>query len=171
MVAVAGGIVQSADVTALAALTTGRPLVRLIAQATQSLASATNVAIAFASGSEDIDTHNYHDPSTNNSRITPLTAGYWRFTGTLWLAGAATLTSFYVGIAKNGTNQNPLNRIKPVANSTAQSAQTTSILQMNGSGDYAELIGNQTDSGAAARLTTTGTGTVCCLEAEFLRPL
>ncbi len=172
MAAVAGGIIQIGDYNTLANYTIYRPLVKLVAQSAQNLNSATLTAILFGAGSEDIDTHGFHDPVSNTSRITPNVPGYYRFSGTLWLSGAVTLQHFYAGVSKNGTLQNPINRVKPnTATTAAQSAQTGLILPMNGSTDYVELIGNQTDSGAAVRATTTGAGTVCVFEAEFLRPL
>jgi hypothetical protein len=149
-----------------------KPMCRLTQQAAgvQSLASNVQVAITFGAGSEDYDSLNFHDTVTNNSRVTPNVAGWYRATGMLWLAGATTTTSFWAAIAKNGTLIQ-LNRIRPdAAVGTAPSAQVTTLAQMNGSTDYLEMIGLQVDSGAAARSTVTGVGTNCTLEVEYVRP-
>lgn len=173
MVAVAGGIIQAADLTTLAAQTTGRPLVRLIQQSAQSIASSTSVALTFGSGSEDIDTHNFHDPATNTTRVTPTStwAGYYRCTVTFHLSAAGTTTQMYACVSKNGTQQQPLVRHKLAAVSATHAIVVVAILALNGTGDYVEAIGNQTDSGAAARNTQASGGVNSTFEVEFLRPL
>ncbi len=168
MTAVAGGITQAADITGLAALTTGRPLVRLIQQATQNLTNAANTVITFGAGSEDIDTHGFHDTSTNPSRVTPTVAGYYRCFATLSMAASGAITLLSVVVAKNGTPQQPLVRTRPNTTVTAMSVQASAIIQLNGSGDYVEMIGNQTSGGTVATQASGGINSV--LEVEFLRP-
>lgn len=171
MSAVAGGIVQSADVTALAALTTGRPLVRLIQQVAQSIPNNANTALTFGSGSEDIDTHNYHDPSTNTSRITPLLAGYYEVTCTFWLASSTPSgVNLQVFAGKNGAIQPSGFRLNyTAATATARAVSCTSKLSANGSTDYFEAIGLQATGGAVN--SQIGGGINSVLEVEFLRPL
>jgi hypothetical protein len=171
MVAVAGGVVFAADTTTIAALTTGKPLVRLVQQSAQSLANSTDAAILFGSGSEDIDTHNFHDVSTNTNRITPTVAGYYRLTGTVYFAASTAVTNYWANISKNGTIQAPRSRMVLPATASASLARSLTVslmLPANGTTDYFELIGQQT-SGAALN-TATGGGTASVLECEFLRP-
>jgi hypothetical protein len=171
MTAVAGGPVQSADVTALAALTTGRPLVRLVQQATQSLADNTVTALTFGAGSEVFDTHGFHDVVTNNTRITPSVAGYYRAVGALWIPNATTTASMEARINKNGTVQQ-IGRTKPdTANAIGSSVTVECIVSMNGTTDYVELAGMQDDTGGTARSTSVSTGFSSTFELEFLRPL
>jgi hypothetical protein len=168
----AGDPVESADVTTIEDYTSGRPLVRLIAQSAQSITDNTNTAITFGASSEDIDTHGYHDTASNTSRITPTNgvAAYWRVTALAWMASNSTTTDLFVGIYKNG-GIHTINRVKPDNTvSDAPSVQVTAIVALNGTTDYVEMYVNNDDSGGSARNTATGSGTNCVLEAEFLRP-
>jgi hypothetical protein len=169
MSALAGARAYAADVSGLAALTTGKPLVRLIAQTTQSLPNSTSTALQFGAGSEDVDTHGYHDPVTNPSRVTPGLAGYYRCTITVAIAASGALTQFYATMAKNGTAVQPLVRVKPYTTAAAMSVATTAILSANGSTDYFEGFGNQTSGGALNTQASGGINSV--FEVEFLRPL
>lgn len=171
MVAVAGGIVQSIDITTLQAYTSARPLVRLIQQASQTLSHGINTALTFGASSEDIDTHGYHDTSTNNSRIVPLLAGYYRATGTVSMAASTTLTVLGAFIGKNGSSVQPLVRTKPAGTSTTTSTTVTAIVQLNGSTDYVELYGNQSSTGSVSLATQASGGVNSVFELEFLRPL
>lgn len=173
MSAVAGGLVQSADITAVTALTTARPLVRLIQQSAQSLTTATNTALTFGSGSEDIDTHNFHDPSTNTSRVTPTAAyaGYYRVTGTVWFATAVMNDQQYqLFVGKNGAIIPPGSRARHNSTTTTQrSISTSSMVSANGTTDYFEIITVQ-NTGVSLN-TQIGGGINSVMEVEFLRPL
>src|SRR3982750_3036163 len=96
----AGDIVYASDVQTVKDYTTGRPLVRLIQQVAQSVTSQVTpaTAVTFGASSESIDTHGFHDTVTNNTRITPNIAGYYRATGIVWLAGATTTQVMYAAI-------------------------------------------------------------------------
>jgi hypothetical protein len=169
MTAVAGGKVQAADITGLAALTTGMPLVRLVASSTQNLTNNTATAITFT-GSEDIDTHNYHNPSTNPSRITPLIAGYYIAKGTVYFSSQTTYTGLEAGIGKNAAIQAPAGRRVPPLVAGAQSAEAQAMLLMNGTSDYIELYAIQTNSGSSTFATNQSARYSCVLEVWFLRP-
>lgn len=168
MTAVAGGVVNSADVTALAALTTAKPLVRLVQQAAQSIPNSTTTSLTFGSGSEDIDTHAFHDVSTNTSRVTPTIAGYYRCTAT-YAAATNTATQLLVVLAKNGALVQPLVRHTPAATSAAKSVTTTAIMSANGTTDYFEMQVQQNSGGALN--TQVGGSVNSVFEVEFLRPL
>lgn len=172
MTAVAGAIVESADITALAAATTGKPLVRLIQQAAQSLPNGgSGTALTFGSGSEDIDTHNMHDPASNTSRITPTVAGYYRITATVWYSTAVMSDQQYqIFIGKNGSIVPPGARARHNGTTTTQrSIACTSMLSANGSTDYFEAITVQNTGGSLN--TQVGGGINSVMEVEFLRPL
>lgn len=146
-----------------------KPVVRLIQAAAQSLANASNVAVTFAAGSEDIDTDGFHDTTTNTSRITPTVAGYYRLTGTLWMS-AATFNdvSLQVSIGKNGSVTAPTKRLRyQSATSTARCISVEAVLQADGISDYFELIGNQSTGGALN--TQTGGSTASVLECVLER--
>lgn len=130
------------------------PLVKLVAQATQSLADATEVALTFGVGSEEIDTNDFHDESTNPTRITPNIEGYYEFYGTLFLAGATTFTNMTCWIRKNGsTSVYPSDRKANLVNAQAVSLSVKTTVYMNGTTDYAEFMGWQ-DNTASAGINT-----------------
>lgn len=161
-----------ADVDAIAGNTSGRPLVRLVQQVAQSLPHNTDTEILFASGSEEIDTHNFHSTASNTSRITPTKAGHYRFTGTVIIPANTTLILLVATIAKNGTPVAPRVRQKASTNSnSAGSTQVSAIQACNGSGDYFELLGLQQNTGSTALNTSAGLSFSSVFEAEYLRPL
>lgn len=166
MTAVAGGLTASADISGLALLTTGRPLVRLIASGTQSIPTGTSTAITFT-GSEDIDTHNYHNPASNTSRITPLIAGYYQLSGFFVITTTTAQCEAYIG--KNGSGVAGGSREGVITTGAARGYFATAMLQANGSSDYFELMGLQS---SGSSVSTNQSGRISCtFEMEFLRPL
>lgn len=144
------------------------PCVRLIQQLSQSLTSGANAAITFGAGSEDIDTHNYHDTAANTSRITPLKAGRYRVVGTVNMAASTTITILTAFIGKNGVAVQPFLRTKPGAANTTCAVLVSAVVEMNGTTDYVELYGNQTTSGATAVSTQASGGVNSVLELEYI---
>lgn len=175
MAAVVGGSTYLADYTALAAASINKPLVRLIQQSAQSLASNTDVAITFGASSEDVDTHGFHDTSTNTSRITPTVGGWYRLTGTVAYAADTDLVDYYASFGKNGSIITP--RVRTILASTATTStgraiQVVVMQQANGSTDYFELFGRQLQAAAASLNTNAGATTLASVfECEYLRPL
>jgi hypothetical protein len=167
----AGGIVYAADINNGDAWSLTKPLCRLVQSVAQSLTN--NVAAALSFTTEDIDTHGFHDNVTNNTRITPSVAGYYRITGTLMIVGAADYTLLQAGIAKNGvsTNAAPHGRVQPGTTSAARSVTGSAIMSANGTTDYFEVIALQTNTAAAAKLTNVSSQFSSVLELEGLRPL
>lgn len=142
------------------------PVVRLTQQAAQSLANATSAPITFGAGSEEIDTHGWHDTTTNPARITPTKAGRYRVQGTVNVASSSAVTILYATIGKNGATLQPLPRQKPAATVTTTSAQVSAIVELNGTTDYIELYGNQTSGGALNTQASGGVNSV--LELEYI---
>lgn len=150
--------------------TINKPLVRLIQAAAQSIPNTTTTALTFGAGSEDIDTHNFHDTVTNNSRITPNVAGYYRVTVT-YASVANVATQLFAVVGKNGTAGfvQPLVRHTPAATSAAKAVSATAIASANGTTDYFEGLVNQNSGGALN--TQVGGSVNSVLEVEYLRPL
>ncbi len=176
MVAVAGGPTSYADYLALYSGSLGKPIVKLVQQATQSLPSNTVTALTFGAGSEVVDTHGFHDVSTNTSRITPTIPGWYRWIGTVAYATDTDVIEWYANIGKNGSTVIPQNKTVLPSTATAtspRSIQVSVMEQANGSTDYFELRGQQLQA-AAASLGTNANGVVTlapCFECEFIRPL
>ncbi len=169
----AGDPVNSADLTTLQDYTIRKPICRLLQQSAQSLTNNTTTAITYGSGSEDIDTHNFHDPTTNNTRITPTIEGYYRvMVHTAMNTPSSAYTQITATIRKVGTSVEPQVIMRPDAASIAGStAQTTATVYMNGTTDYLEHFANQQNGGAAAQNTSATTGFRCVFEVVFERPV
>jgi hypothetical protein len=148
-------------------------IVRLIQQSGQNLSDNTDTALSFGAGSEDVDTAGWHDEVTNNTRITPTVAGYYVFTGLLFVPANTDYLNLQVYIRRNGATILPSSaRHGPNATNSSRSVQITcDHVLMNGSTDYVEAVGNQDNSSSATRTTTsTGSNTSCLFTAEFVRP-
>lgn len=169
----AGDTVSAADINAIIAATTGKPLVILTQQSAQSLASDTDTAITFGASSEDLDTHGYHDTSTNTSRITPLQAGWYRLKGVVWLAADTDVISFYASIGKNGTivRRNRLVLASTATASAFRALEVNAMQQANGSTDYFELFGRQLQAAAGSLNTNVASSFSCSFECAYERPL
>jgi hypothetical protein len=92
----------------------------------QILTAATWVKINLQS--EDFDTDSFFDTTT--SRFTPTVAGYYQINGAVT---ATTSIQFQIAIYKNGLVS------KLGSNSTALAQTVSSVVYLNGSGDYLEL--------------------------------
>jgi hypothetical protein len=162
----AGDRIDASDISTLEDYTIGKPLVRLTASGTQALADNTQVSIAFSV--EDIDTHGFHDTVTNNSRITPNVAGYYRLTGTVFYATQTTPVVSDINIRKNGSS-NPAPGDRLVGQVQTFSLSCTVIQSANGTTDYFEIVARQDSAGANNTAQSVQFSSV--FEAEFLRPL
>lgn len=161
-----------ADVGTIADATTGKALVRLVQQVSQSLLHNTDTPILFAAGSEEFDTHNFHNTGANTSRITPTKAGYYRITGTVIITANTSLILLVATIAINGTVVPPRVRQKTdTASNSAAATQVTVTQPCNGTTDYIELFGLQQNNGSTALSTNVGGSFASVLEVEYLRPL
>lgn len=153
-----------------------KPLVRLIQQSAQALASDTDVAITFGASSEDFDTAGWHDVATNTSRIIPVGVSpcYVRLRGTVWYATDTDVIVYYASVGKNGTI---VERTQLDLPSTALSATRPRSVQVvceqacNGSTDYFELFGRQLQSAAGSLNTNVAAGGFSStFSLEYLRP-
>lgn len=161
----------AATLQALADYTINRPLVRLVSVATQNLTDNTAAAIAFGTGSTLIDTHGYHSESINNTRITPVLAGYYKIFGLVAYGSATTLLSLQTVIRLNGVDQPGNTREGPNATSSPRGTPAGPItLFCDGLTNYIEIAGLQDNSGGTTIATTSSGSTVSYLEVEFLRP-
>jgi hypothetical protein len=124
-----------------------KPIGRLVQVTAQSLTDATRVALTFGTGSTVIDTHSFHSESSNNTRITPTKAGYYRFAGTGFWSAQTTPVVTDVSFRLNGTTA-LASAWRAVPGAQAASGFTQIEQLMNGSTDYVELTVNQDSSGA-----------------------
>ena len=163
-----GDRIYAADVDDLEDQTTGAPIGRLVQTVAQTgIASNTATAITFTT--EDVDSHGYHDNATNNSRVTPTLAGWYRVSGAVCIAGATDYTVFEAVIGKNGTAIAPATRTAPNATSNTLLNPASALVECNGSSDYFELRFRAT-KGAGTISTAVSSQFASVLEWEFVRP-
>jgi hypothetical protein len=146
------------------------PMGRLVQTVAQTgVASGATQAVTFST--EDLDTHNFHSTSSNTNRVTPTVAGWYRFHGSISLAGATDYTILQAVLRKNST------ALAPAYRSTGASAAsqtlvfgTTALIDCNGSGDFVDLcfIVSKT---AGTISTVISTQFACVLEWEYKQPL
>jgi hypothetical protein len=166
--ALAGDPIIASDVGDLSDDSSQRPIGRILQSATQVLTDATYVAITFT-GTDTIDTHNFHDPTTNPSRVTPSRPGYYRFYGTVWYATMTTAVRTTVQFRKNGTSLfGPV--IEDAVNGRQHGGPMVSmIMDFNGTTDYIELMCLQDSAGNINSFVSGQVTSI--LEWEFLRDL
>jgi hypothetical protein len=99
----------------------------------QSLTAATWVKLNLAS--EEFDTDNLFN--TSLSRFLPTVAGWYQING---VVGTTTSVSFQVAIAKNWSSGAPPTGSKLGGYSTAFSQVVSSVIYLNGTTDYVELL-------------------------------
>jgi hypothetical protein len=167
----AGQIVTEADLAAFLAASSQKPVGRMVASGTQSIPHNTSTAIAF-SGADVLDTAGYHNPASNNTRVTPLKAGIYRFTGVLAMGGRGDWLFIESGIRLNGaTALAPYSRFQPGTNNTYRSLPVTVLQEMNGSTDYIELMALHLNTAAVAQVTNQSSQFSSTLEWEYIRDL
>ena len=162
----AGDPILIADFLKVMRASSDRPLVRCVSSAAQSIPDNATTALQFAS--EQIDTHGFHDPVTNNSRITPNigVAAYYRFTGFYCSQALAAPVSFHTWFRKNaGSEIAPGPRVNGLT--LTSGLLVTAIIECNGTSDYVQLMCAQDSAGA---VNTSASGQLACvLECELVR--
>jgi len=147
------------------------PIVRLVQTAAQTgLTSGSAFVLTYGSGSEDVDSHNMHDPTTNPSRITPTVAGWYEYIVTASFVTPTTHTQLLTGLRKNGANFPPLVVLRPdAASAAANSIQASGRVSVNGTTDYLEHVAQVNGTGTLATNVTAGFQSI--FELKFERPL
>jgi hypothetical protein len=149
-----------------------RPMVRLVQNAAQPLGHAVNAVLTFGAGSEELDTHGFHDTATNPSRVTPNVAGWYRCRAHLHMAATAgNLTQLGCGLQKNGARVAPQNVVRPDPSTAGSSAASEALISCNGTTDYIEAIVQQQNASAVSKDTSTAAPFVSTLEVVYERPL
>lgn len=147
-----------------------RPIGRIRQGTAQSgIVNSTATAVTFAA-TDEIDTHNFHDIVTNNTRVTPTVAGTYTVDGAVAIAGNTDYTQVQVYLAKNGTAMAPAHRITPGATSNTLELQTRAKIDCDGVSDYFEVFFQLTRSGAGTSGTVVSVQFASVLEWELARP-
>jgi len=135
------GAYLNSSITNLGNFMLGKPIAQLRQTAAQTLTTGNNAAVTF--DTEDIDRDNGHSTSTNPSRYTAQTAGWYFVTGAIAYTGNATgarVARFQV----NGTSLNAGAYITAFTLNTQPLIAPVSNFTYLNVGDYVEIIANQT---------------------------
>lgn len=167
----AGDKIFYADSASIIAGSTQKAMVRLVQQTTgnqTALVSGADTVLLFGAGSEDIDTNNYHDVTTNTSRVTPTVAGYYRCEVKGVYAFSGTITSCNTSVRKNGGTWDRTGNAKPGTTGVNCGTPPLSVpIFLNGSGDYVEAVLQFV--GTANQATNNVAGSTCTFQVTFER--
>lgn len=106
------------------------------------LTISTFVSITFDASTEVVDIAGGHDTSTNNSRYTGKTPGYYEVQGCVAFAGSASGVRRLARIALNGTGIGGSRGSSPPLSTVDCVASTPTVyVYLNGTTDYVELQG------------------------------
>lgn len=171
MALVAGAQPDIADLLAILAATSQKPVTRVLQSAAQTgIPNNTPTAITF--DAETLDTHGFHSTSVNNSRITPTRPGIYLFKGTVFWQARADWQLVYCYIRQNGSVQIPPGGRNPgTTQGYAHAVDCEVRIPMNGTTDYIELIGQASTSTVQTHSTVFGGAQISVLECEFIRDL
>jgi hypothetical protein len=132
------------------------PICIVKASGTPSISIATGGG-SVAMNTDVLDPLNWHDPITNNSRITPTINGYYQVIGNVQFAGGTGGTNprRWAAIRVNGSTQYFGTVIPASAGSVNMGVQVVINLALNGTTDYVELMAGQ-DSGSSITIGDYG---------------
>jgi hypothetical protein len=170
-----GNNVLAADVNALEADSSLKPVCRVVQSVAQTSIphdTATPVTFTTEVAGTDIDTHNFHSTSSNTSRITPTVAGIYRFSGTVYFVNRTDWMLLLCYVRLNGSTQvPPAARVAVNGSSNFSTAIATGEvhLAMNGTTDYVELIMQARNTAASTFSTSAGGAFSSVLSCEFVR--
>jgi len=116
------------------------PMVSAKITGTVNIANATPTAIAWG-GADDYDTDGFHDPASNNTRLTLSVAGVWMVTAVVIIAanGAGQRFAF---IRKNGSDTIAA-QSQPAQSAFSFAAVVSALVDSNGTTDYVEVVVDQ----------------------------
>lgn len=159
----AGGRINASDINEAIDASAEKPMCVLRKGTVTSVANNSTAALLW--DAEDLDTHGWHNNSSNTSRITPTKAGWIRITATVTFSGNTTGRR---GIVIRFNGSSTWWGTTFIATSSANVTVTVTVsVPANGSGDYFEVGAFQDSGGALNTADTTSTR----FEAEWLRDL
>ncbi|MET8150256.1 hypothetical protein ACIBSW_13195 [Actinoplanes sp. NPDC049668] len=142
------------------------PIGRMVQAVAQSIPDNTVTALTWTT--EDIDTDGFHDTAVNNTRITPNLEGYYEFHFTYYSAAQTTPASMDVSLRKNGSGS-IASGTRTAGATVATGVSGNTIVEMNGTTDYVEVMALQDSSGAVN--TNASSRFSSHVTWKFLRPL
>lgn len=154
------------------ALMLNRPRVRLVATTSQSIPHNVAAGTALQFPSEAYDNYGFHDPVTNNTRITPNVAGWYTVRGAIHMPARADWTLIQAWYRKNGAVQwESADRNGTTGNVAQSRSPQAALMDFNGSTDYVELVMHHTNTAAVAVSTTQSVQLSAILEVIYEGPL
>lgn len=165
----AGQILLDTDLDSISAGSNLKPAGRMVQTVAQT-GVANNTIVAASFTTEELDTDNFHNTVTNNTRVTPNKAGWYRFSGAISFAGQTDYTAVESLLRFNGSSGlPPASRITPNATATTIVLPVSALVLFNGSTDYIEICFRCSRSGAGTSGTTISVQFATTLEWTFER--
>jgi hypothetical protein len=165
----AGQIALDTDFTGISQASNAKPAGRLVQTVAQA-GFANNTLTPLTFTTEDLDTHNFHNNVTNNSRVTPTVPGWYRVFAAASLVGNTDFTAVEVTIRANGGfSTAPAFRIQPGTTAGTIVIQCSALILCNGTTDYFEGITRTLRSGSGTGSTAISIQFASVLEWTFER--
>lgn len=139
-----GNLVTIPSVTGTAMVSGNMPAFSAYLSSTQYPTPSVNTVLQI--DTKEFDTANCFNTSTY--RFTPNVAGYYQVNGQISVRGATSITRFYLYILKNGTDIRYGTDVFTSANNNGYKSSVSTLIYMNGSTDYLQLVGAVTASSA-----------------------
>jgi hypothetical protein len=150
----AGGIIYASDMNRALRGGAERPIC-ILRRSTMPTSIANNGAVV-SWDVETKDTHGWHDPGSNPSRITPNVAGWIEFEALLTWAASSATGRRAVAFRKNGSSTVYSTIIVGTTTGNTATYGKTEF-EMNGTTDYVECFAYQNSGGAFNLEDATGT--------------
>lgn len=150
-------------------------MIKLTAQAAQSLTDVTATAITFGAGSEELveNATGFHSTTVNPTRVTPQRAGVYRVRGVVMHGSRSDYADVNAWIRKNGSSSlapAARNGWQGITAASVESQPAETLVRMNGTTDYVELVAQQNNVANVAVNTNQSSQFSSVLEVEFRSP-
>lgn len=146
------------------------PMGRIRQGTTQTgIATNTQTAITFTA-TDELDTHDFHNPASNSDRVLPTVPGWYRVHGAVAIVGATDYTRAESALSKNGSPLAPAHCISPSASAQTLVLPTSALISCNGTTDYFSITMRVLKT-AGTSATVVSAQFASTLEWKFERPL
>lgn len=121
-----------------------------VTQSTMNIADSTPTLVTF--GGESLDPLSWHSIVTNNTRVTPTIAGWYRATFSCLFSDDADYVRLFAHFFKNGSGTNIRSDLTDSGGTLVRAAISIAspLIQLNGSSDYLEVSVLQTNTSGNA---------------------
>jgi hypothetical protein len=129
-----------------------RPVCQVVTSGPPSIPSGGSAAALPFAGTDEIDPFNWHNPASNNTRVTPTIAGWYQTVASVDWGDDSDYTNLIIDVRRNGSTIGTTFALDmPQGDvSNFRGSLTTPLILLNGSSDYLELFVFQSNTSAGA---------------------